>query len=149
MIAICLTFFNQNCLKQYYPKKTSSFVSVFTMKFFERKRSIKNKRIFSWDEIVRIMHDKFAQYVDQEIVDVLYAHDNDKRIVILKSEKGYLTYEFEVLQAVGEDEMKYCADWDIPAYWEIQDGGGKPIFNDMKILMKELETTPQFKAWFS
>lgn len=43
--------------------------------------------------------------------------------------------------------MKYSDDNEI-AYWQPENSGAKPIFDDMEILIRELAATPEYKLFF-
>lgn len=116
--------------------------------FFKRKTEIKKQQFLSWNEIIEIMQDKGLQRVDDEVIKVLFSTDKTHRCIIIKSNKGYLSYVFENLIAFDEDELCFLSPDALPAYWVPRGGGLKPIFSDMDSLMRELKSEPEYKLYF-
>ena len=106
---------------------------------------------YEWNEIVELMYGKELNYIDCQIVDVIYSLDKARRYVIVKDENGYLTFGLEKIELDDEDTLDYFPPSDEPpAYWtpEYHDSGTKSIFDDMKNLMRELKSQPEYKTYF-
>lgn len=116
------------------------------MKFFKRKNVNKSRPLPTWDETVEIMRNEYLNYGDK-IIDVISSTDGAHSFVILKSDCNHLTYSFESLKLYEPEFMKYCDDNEI-AYWQLENSGAKPIFDDMEILIRELAATPEYKLFF-
>ncbi len=116
------------------------------MKFFKRKNVNKSRPLPTWDETVEIMRNEYLNYGDK-IIDVISSTDGAHNFVILKSDCNHLTYSFESLKPYEPEFMKYFDDNEI-AYWQPENSGAKPIFDDMEILIRELAATPEYKLFF-
>lgn len=120
----------------------------FFRKLFQ-KQPVAVPPIPSWEEIVRVMHDK--QLDTGDVVDVIYSKDNAMRYVVLKDDKGLLTYSLEKLYPHDQDEWAYIAlEKDaLPAMWMPFIGADRrSVFSDMQDLEKELQAEPEYKQYF-
>ena len=107
------------------------------------------KKIYEWEEIIKLMQDKELSYADSQVIDAIYSLDKAHRFVILKNDLGHFTYIFESLELYDEDELKYFPPSDdVPAYWLPRDNFLKPIFDDISVLMRELKAQPEYKTFF-
>ena len=82
------------------------------------------------------------------VADVIFSADGAHRFVVLKSANGFLTYRYESLHLLDEDELRYLPEGALPAYWQTKDIGNVPVFDDIKNLMRELKAEPAYKAFF-
>ncbi len=105
----------------------------------------------SWDRIVAALYDKQLDSFCDEVIKVIYSKDRAMRYVVLKSEKGFLTYQLEAIYQFDRDEWKYiCINNDaLPAMWEPFRGiEGKSVFSCIDDLEREMKAEPEYKRYF-
>ena len=105
----------------------------------------------SWDKIVELLFDKNLDSFCDEVINVFYSKDKSMRYVVLKDEKGILTYHLEEIYQFDEDEWKYICDNEdaLPAMWESRLGScGSSRFANEEDLMNDLESQPEYKQYF-
>ena len=101
-----------------------------------------------WGKIVEIMNEKRPDYFKDEVIEVICSKDRTMRCVILKDEKGFLTYVLEKIFVFDEEEWEYVSrsDGALPAMWNTVIGGG--LFDSMTELLRELKAEPEYKLYF-
>lgn len=105
----------------------------------------------SWEAVVEMMHGQNLDGFSDEVADVLYSRDKDKRYIVLKKENGNFTYQLQELYQYDEDEWNYISGqggalpgmW-VPFRWDI----GKSIFENKEELLRELQAEPEYKRYF-
>lgn len=105
----------------------------------------------SWETIVAMMHDKYLDGFEDEVIEVVYSQDGSMRYVILKDEHGFFTYQLEAIYQYDEEEWKYICSHNnaLPAMWEPYRGiAGKSIFENAEELKKEMKAEPEYKQFF-
>ena len=120
-------------------------------KFFRRNVENNFSPMPSWEEVVAFMYDKYLDAFADEVVDVVYSKDKSMRYVVLKDEKGLLTFQIEAIYQFDEEEWKYiCSDDDtLPAMWEPFRGKiGSSFFENIEELFKEMKEEPEYKQYF-
>ncbi len=118
------------------------------MKLFKHKNSKKLQQMPVWEEVVETMYGKDLNNTEgYKIINVIYSSDKEHRFIILESDDNYFTYSFESLYPYDEAVLKYITD-NLFAYWQPENYGAKPIFDDMEILMRELKTAPEYRSFF-
>lgn len=104
----------------------------------------------SWTETVELMYGKSLSF-DEEIVRVIYSKNKERRIVILKSDKGYLHYIPERLYELDDEEWAYfSAQPDaLPAMW-CSNGGSpyKSFYGTEQEVLNDLATIPEYRDFF-
>ena len=110
------------------------------------KRKNTNQQLPSFEETVELMQYKGLLYVDYEVLNVLFSNDKQHRFVIVKSNKGFLSYNFETL--FYDEDLFYIAGDTLPAYWSPSSSKIKPVFGDIEALMREVKSTPEYKSYF-
>ena len=104
----------------------------------------------SWEETVSVMYDKGLDAFSDEVIEVVYSFDRSMRYVILKDEKGFFTYQLEAIYQHDEEDWKYICHHALPAMWEPFRGiAGKPIFESLDELKKEMRAEPEYKQFFT
>ena len=106
----------------------------------------------SWPEIVDLMYDKGLSSFIDDVIQVVYSTDREKRIVILKSKYGYYSYCIEQLVEFDDDEWLYVSrDPDsLPAMWEgLQTVSGLSLFGTEQEAWNDLINLPEYKTYFS
>ena len=105
----------------------------------------------AWETVIEMMHDQQLNFIANEVMEVIYSTDRTMRYVILKDERGFFTYQFEVLRQFDEDEWIYIGFRDnaLPATWD-SFGGIKRIslFDTIEALKKELQAEPEYNQYF-
>ncbi len=126
-------------------------MSLFSFLSHKKKKDPKPP-LPSWDEIVSVMYNKqLNRYVDEEVVDVLYAPDRAKRFVLLRSNKGYFKYCYEEIHPFTEEEWMYVSGEDnlLPAIWETPGSWqGTSLYASLEDTWKELKLSPEYKLFF-
>ena len=119
-------------------------------RLLHKKAQIETPPLPSWDEIVELMYDKELNFVNQ-VVQVIYAKDKERRYVITHNKEGLLFYQLEILYMIDEDEWQYnCLNKnEVPAHWEPDWNSQKSVFNSMDELMMDLKSQPEYKLHFS
>lgn len=104
----------------------------------------------SWDEIVEHMQDKQLSGFAHKIVKVIYSKDRLRRIILLQSENGFFTPQFERLYVWDEDEWFYFGKDNIyPAFWQLEESFfQKSIYASEEIALNEIKQTPEYKTYF-
>lgn len=88
------------------------------------------------------------------MVKVIYSADKSKRYVVLKDKNSYLSYRFETVYKLDEDEYKQAErvfphNKALPAIWEPLGGTAeKSLFENEEELLKELKAEPEYKRYF-
>ena len=132
----------------------NSFWSKLRKILFKKAEKSNNihQPIPSWENIVEWLYDKDLDAFRDEVTRVIYSKDKSMRYVILKDDKGYFTYQLEIIYQFNEEEWQYICkdDTTLPAMWETYRGaGGKSIFNSERELLKSLAFEPEYKKYFS
>ena len=123
----------------------------FFLNLFKKKQVAPVPPMPAWEEIVEMMHDKYLDAFSDEVIQVIYSKDRSMRYVILKDERGLLTYQLEAIYQYDDDEWKYvCSDNDaLPAMWEPYKGiYGKSLFENTEDLRKALNAEPEYIQYF-
>ena len=105
----------------------------------------------SWETVIEMMYDRHLDAFTDEVMEVIYSIDKSMRYVILKDEKGFFTYQLEVIYQYDSDEWAYISSHDnaLPAMWEPFRGvEGKSLFDNIDELKKELQAEPEYKRYF-
>ena len=98
----------------------------------------------SREEAVRFMHD---EGLPSGTMETMYSSDGEKRCVIFRSEKGFMTFCFERLRFLTEEEYRHSA---VPARWEPMAGTrAKPVYTSLRDLKKQLACEPEYKTHFA
>ena len=106
----------------------------------------------SCDRIVDSLYDKQLDSFCDEVIKVIYSKDRAMRYVVLKSEKGFLTYQLEAIYQFDRDEWKYISRNNdaLPAMWEPFRGiEGKSVFSCIDDLEREMKAEPEYKRYFA
>ena len=92
----------------------------FLTKLFKKKTVVEIPPRPSWETVVEMMYDKHLDAFSNEVVKVIYSKDRSMRYVVLKDEKGFITYQLEAIYQYDEDEWKYICSRNnvLPAMWE-------------------------------
>jgi hypothetical protein len=80
-----------------------------------------------------------------QVEEVLYSRSGEQRFVVLKEERGYYTYVFQVL--VEAEDMAYFHPEKIPALWQEKDIG-KSVFASREEALKQLFFEPMYREYF-
>ena len=146
-------------LNEPYPVQRSYSVQSYGKRFLHKLKKLFFRAKFSelpptpqWDKIVEMMYDMQLDAFGDKVVRVLYSVDRTMRYVILKDEKGLYTYHLESIYQFDEEEWKYVSSKTntIPAMWEpFQNALGSSIFSNEQDLLKEMESEPEYKQYFS
>ena len=123
----------------------------FFLNLFKKKQAVPVPPTPSWEAVVEMMHDKYLDAFSDEVIQVIYSKDRSMRYVILKDERGLLTYQLEAIYQYDGDEWKYfCSNNDaLPAMWEPYKGiYGKSLFESLDDLLKELKSEPEYLLYF-
>ncbi|MBE6639641.1 MAG: GNAT family N-acetyltransferase [Ruminococcaceae bacterium] len=128
-------------MKQYYPQSDC------------KKTTEKDNptSIPPWDEIVSYMYDKELSGFSDRIVKVMYSKDGSRRIIVLKSERGFYITTVEIIRVFDEDEWQYfCKDDNAyPAWWETDwKFKTKSFYDSPENALKGLLDDPEIKALF-
>ncbi len=105
----------------------------------------------AWEDIVTAMYNKGLDGWSDEIVHVMYNSDNTKRFVILKSERGYYKYVYEILYQFDEEEWMYIGSQPeaLPAMWEPTGSSSLSLFSDIDEIIKAVKALPEYRLHFS
>ena len=120
-------------------------------RLFHKKQTSDAGPMPGWETVVEMMYDKYLDTFSSEVVDVLYSIDRSMRYVILKNERGLLTYQLEALYQYDDEEWSYIRSDDhaLPAIWEPYKGiVWKPFFENAEELLNELKQEPEYKQYF-
>lgn len=123
----------------------------FFLNLFKKKQVVPVPPMPSWEAVVEMMHDKYLDAFSDEVIQVIYSKDRSMRYVILKDERGLLTYQLEAIYQYDDDEWKYFfSDNDaLPAMWEPYKGiYGKSLFKNKDDLLKALKCEPEYLLYF-
>ena len=118
---------------------------------FNKKKKCDVPSIPSWEAVVEMMYDKSLDAFTDEIIKIIYSKDRSMRYVVLKNEKGLLTYQLEAIYRFNEDELKYISSYDKtqPTMWEsFREDYRKSLFDDLKELLNEMKAEPEYKQYF-
>ncbi len=101
-----------------------------------------------WEDIVKIMHDKNLTR-NAEIIKVIYSKENDRRVVIYRTNHNVIKYDFEQLFPWDEDEwFYYCNDEDaLPGFWNL-DGCGSSMFSCEEDAVEQIISEPWYGEFF-
>ena len=116
-------------------------------RLLHKKAQIETPPLPSWNEIVELMYDKELNFVNQ-VVQVIYAKDKERRYVITHNKEGLLFYDLQELYSFDDDEWRYISSDDnaLPGYWSSEHGDYlKSVFNSMDELMRDLKSQPEYK----
>ncbi|MDO4153937.1 MAG: hypothetical protein Q4E21_03685 [Clostridia bacterium] len=119
---------------------------------FSQKEQQEVPPIPPFDEIVELMFDKGLNTFANQVVKVIYSKNKTMRYVILKNENGLFTYRLEKIYPFDADEWKYISGENnaLPAMWEPFQGiCGKSVFANEKDLLREMQTEPEYRRYFS
>lgn len=128
------------------------FVQRMKQLFTARKSPTVSPSMPKREEIVEMMYGAQLDAFSDEVVRVVYSADRTKRFVILKDEKDLYTYQLEAIYQFDEEEWKYVSSKTnaIPAMWEpFHNALGSSIFSDEQDLLREMESEPEYKQYFS
>lgn len=103
------------------------------------------------EEAVVQMYDKQLSCYTDEVIRVVYSADREKRIVLLKSDKGFFYYVIEALAGYTDDDWAFLFDDPhvLPAMWaEYYPNASRSLFGSVSEAWEELVTTPQYKRFF-
>lgn len=111
-------------------------MSIFS-KLFSKGSKCDVPPMPAWETIVEMMYEQDLDGYTDELVQVIYSKDRSKRYVILKNEKGFFTYQLEVINQYDPQEWQYVdADKNpLPAIWEPIHGVGKSIYENKEQLL--------------
>lgn len=124
---------------------------IFFKRLFQKEKPKGIPAMPSWEEIVETMYDKHLDSFADEVVSVIYSIDKTMRYVILKDERGLLTYQLEAIYQFDEDEWQYIFSDDnaLPAMWEpFNNVLGSSFFENDEELLKGMKEEPEYKQYF-
>ena len=107
-----------------------------------------------WEEIVEYMQDKQLSCFSDEIVMVIYSKNKEKRIIILKSPRGFFKVIAETIFVYDKDEWMYFQNdpGAYPAWWgddlSFVNLNTKSFFQTADDALREIKTDPQYKFHF-
>mgnify|MGYP006865367396 CR=1 FL=1 len=128
------------------------FVQRMKQLFTARKASAVSPSMPKREEIVEMMYGMQLEAFGDKVVRVIYSSDRTMRYVILKDEKDLYTYQLEAIYQFDEEEWKYVSSKTnaVPAMWEpFHNALGSSIFSDEQDLLREMESEPEYKQYFS
>lgn len=105
----------------------------------------------SLEAVAEMMYDQYLDAFSDEVVSVIYSKDKTMRYVILKSDRGYYSYQLEGIYQYDEYEWQFISSNDkcLPALWEPLEGKlGSSFFGSIEELMPEIENEPEYKQYF-
>ena len=105
----------------------------------------------SWQETVELMHDKSLTSYD-EIVNVIYSANNEKRAVFFKSEHGFYYYSIEHLVEFDDEEWAFIAREPdaLPAMWTApMQTSALSVFGTQQEAWKDFLISPEYKSDFN
>lgn len=116
-------------------------------KLFAPKRKIE---IPPMPEITAHLRDKGLKNFSDEVARVLYSADGTKRLVILRSNRGFHKVVYERIEVLSEEEWQYfCRDKNgYPAYW-LMENDSISLYASMETAIKELQAHPENKIYFA
>ena len=125
------------------------------MKLLEKlfRKRVKNhvRPLPSWETIVKMMCDAQLNMFSDEIVRVIYSKDMSMRYVVLRNDRGLLSYQLEKIFPLDEEEWCYFGSNDhaLPAMWLSAAGHtGKSVFESTEELMREMKSEPEYLNYF-
>lgn len=92
--------------------------------FINRKNRTSTPPIPPIEEIANTLYGKqLSNFIDAEVVKVIYSVNKTKRFIILKSLKGFYKYTYEEIYVYDEDEWTCCCNDEnaYPACWISKD----------------------------
>ncbi len=94
------------------------------------------------------MHDKNLSR-NAEIIKVIYSKDNERRVVIYRTNHNVIKYDLEQLFPWDEDEWNYyCNDENaLPGFWN-PDGYGSSMFSCEEDAVEQIMSEPWYKEFF-
>ena len=102
----------------------------------------------SWEEAVRLMQGRQLEFVD-EVVRVIPSRDSARRFVLLKSDKGFYKFRYEMLVPY-DDESESFGTYDHPAvYWLDPESVAVSLCADEQTALRELESSPEYIEHFA
>ena len=106
----------------------------------------------AWPEIVDLMYDKSLSSFGDDVIQVGYSADKEKRFIILKSESGFYEYSVEQLVEFDDEEWLYVSrDPDaLPGMWVgLGNTSGRSIFGTAQEAWNDLLSSPEYKSYFA
>lgn len=121
---------------------------IFFGKRAKEKEDGERRGLLPLEELVPLMRNKGLNVVG-EVAEVIFSADGRRRYVIVRTEKGYVTYLYEELFSYDEEEWQWLSrDMNaLPGYWLPQSGGG--IFSCIEEAKKELFAEPEYRIYFA
>lgn len=102
-----------------------------------------------FEDIVGMMYDKDLTGFVDSVVQVIYSADKTKRFVLLRSERGFYTFDYQEICVFDEEEWQYVCRGEnpLPAMWEsrtTQVG----LYDSLENMRKDICTTPEYRCYF-
>lgn len=117
--------------------------NLFALK---KKKAIQPEKVAipPMSEIIVHLYGKGLESFGDEVVRVLYSTDGTKRIVILRSNRGFYKVVHERIEVLSEEEWQYfCHDKSgYPAYW-IPERDSISLYASVETAIQELQAQPE------
>ena len=114
----------------------------------DKKTAPVGRAIPSWEEAVRLMQGRQLDFTD-EVVKVIPSRDLSRRLVLLRSGKGYYKFCSEMLVPY-DDEYKSFGTYEHPGvYWLEAERSFLSIYADEETALREIGSTPEYKEYFA
>lgn len=105
----------------------------------------------SHTEIVDMLYDKYLDFSDDKVINVIYGENNEHRVIILQNNEGYFRYVFESIEEYDADEIKYFSGYPdrLPAEWREVNDRHLSVFGSEEEAWNDLIATSEYKTYFN